>query len=68
MSRNKLDIKVDNDFCWKFNSVKKEKEALKQGMLDAIKRKPKLGDIYGHLPQKDLSVRPILSYNIPPNN
>ena len=63
MERNKLDKKVDNDFDWKINTVKKDKEALKRSMLDAIRGKPKMNDIYGSLPKSDLRIRPILSYN-----
>ena len=62
MERNKLDRKVGHDYIWKQNTVKKDKEALKQSMLDVIKRKPKVSDVYGNLP-KDLLIRPILSYN-----
>lgn len=62
MGRHKLDMKVGHDYIWKQNTVKKDKEALKQSMLDVIKRKPKVSDVYGNLP-KDLFVRPVLSYN-----
>lgn len=45
--------KTGEDYIWK-TSVKKDKEALKQSMLDVIKRKPKVGDMYGSVPVKDV--------------
>jgi len=40
MKRHNLDPKV-NDFVWKQNRLSKDKEALKNSMLDVIKKKPK---------------------------
>ena len=42
MKRNSLDPKV-NDFTWKQNRLTKDKEALKNSMLDVIRKKPKIG-------------------------
>lgn len=40
MKRHNLDPKV-NDFTWKQNRLSKDKEALKNSMLDVIRKKPK---------------------------
>lgn len=40
MRRNSLDPKV-YDFTWKQNRLSKDKEALKNSMLDVIRKKPK---------------------------
>lgn len=44
MKRNNLDPKV-SDFTWKQNRLTKDKEALKNSMLDVIRKKPKIGNI-----------------------
>ena len=44
MKRNSLDAKV-NDFTWKQNRLTKDKEALKNSMLDVIRKKPKIGNL-----------------------
>jgi hypothetical protein len=41
MKRHNLDSKV-NDFTWKQNRLSKDKEALKNSMLDVIRKKPKV--------------------------
>ena len=41
MKRHNLDAKV-NDFTWKQNRLSKDKEALKNSMLDVIRKKPKV--------------------------
>lgn len=41
MKRNNLDPKV-LDFTWKQNRLSKDKEALKNSMLDVIRKKPKV--------------------------
>mmetsp|Transcript_41584 Transcript_41584/g.63456 ORF Transcript_41584/g.63456 Transcript_41584/m.63456 type:complete len:103 (+) Transcript_41584:859-1167(+) len=41
MKRHNLDSKV-NDFVWKQNRLSKDKEALKNSMLDVIRKKPKV--------------------------
>lgn len=43
MKRNNLDPKV-LDYTWKQNRLSKDKEALKNSMLDVIRKKPKIGD------------------------
>ena len=40
MKRNNLDPKV-MDFTWKQNRLSKDKEALKNSMMDVIRKKPK---------------------------
>jgi hypothetical protein len=40
MKRNSLDPKL-HDFIWKQNRLSKDKEALKNSMLDVIRKKPK---------------------------
>lgn len=40
MKRNNMDAKV-LDFTWKQNRLSKDKEALKNSMLDVIRKKPK---------------------------
>jgi len=40
MKRNNLDAKL-LDFTWKQNRLSKDKEALKNSMLDVIRKKPK---------------------------
>lgn len=40
MKRHEMDSKV-NDFIWKQNRLSKDKEALKNSMLDVIRKKPK---------------------------
>jgi hypothetical protein len=40
MKRNSLDPKVA-DFTWKQNRLSKDKEALKNSMMDVIRKKPK---------------------------
>jgi len=40
MKRNNLDSKV-LDYVWKQNRLSKDKEALKNSMLDVIRKKPK---------------------------
>lgn len=50
MKRNNLDPKT-NDFTWKQNRLSKDKEALKNSMLDVIRKKPKA-------PEKGASVMP----------
>ena len=44
MKRNNQDPKV-LDFTWKQNRLNKDKEALKNSMLDVIRKKPKIGNI-----------------------
>ena len=44
MKRNNQDPKVQ-DFTWKQNRLTKDKEALKNSMLDVIRKKPKIGNI-----------------------
>ena len=41
MKRHNLDSKV-SDFTWKQNRLSKDKEALKNSMLDVIRKKPKV--------------------------
>lgn len=43
MKRNNLDPKL-NDFTWKQNRLSKDKEALKNSMLDVIRKKPKVNE------------------------
>lgn len=40
MKRHSLDPKT-NDFIWKQNRLSKDKEALKNSMMDVIRKKPK---------------------------
>lgn len=40
MMRHQFDSKI-NDFIWKQNRLNKDKEALKNSVLNVIKRKPK---------------------------
>jgi len=40
MKRNSLDAKL-LDFTWKENRLSKDKEALKNSMMDVIRKKPK---------------------------
>ena len=42
MKRNNLEPKV-LDYTWKQNRLTKDKEALKNSMMDVIKKKPKVG-------------------------
>ena len=44
MRRHNMDPKV-YDFTWKQNRLSKDKEALKNSMLDVIRKKPKEKDI-----------------------
>jgi len=41
MKRNSLDAKA-LDFTWKQNRLSKDKEALKNSMMDVIRKKPKV--------------------------
>ena len=41
MKRNNLDPKV-MDYTWKQNMLSKERDALKNSMLDVIRKKPKI--------------------------
>ena len=41
MKRNSMDAKV-SDFTWKQNRLSKDKEALKNSMMDVIRKKPKV--------------------------
>jgi hypothetical protein len=52
MKRNNLDPKV-LDFTWKQNRLSKDKEALKNSMLDVIRKKPKNTNI--RTPEEELA-------------
>lgn len=43
MSRNNFDARV-MDFTWKQNRLSKDKEALKNSMMNVIRKKPKVAD------------------------
>ena len=49
LKRNNLDPKV-LDFTWKQNRLSKDKEALKNSMLDVIRKKPKNPPIGSNIP------------------
>jgi hypothetical protein len=52
MKRHNLDPKV-LDFTWKQNRLSKDKEALKNSMLDVIRKKPKNTNV--RTPEEELA-------------
>ena len=51
LKKNNLDPKV-LDFTWKQNRLSKDKEALKNSMLDVIRKKPKVQPVGSTMPRE----------------